>query len=83
VYNLTTAYVYDPAGNVLQTITNFDPVSTPTTGDVAVWLGPTSDEIAWIRPDSSATDVNQITCTSYDGLNRPLFVHDAWTLTGI
>ncbi|MBE0411336.1 MAG: hypothetical protein IBX69_16560, partial [Anaerolineales bacterium] len=75
VYNLVTAMEYDPAGNVIKTIQNFD--DNNTNGfPVPVLLDPTGSPVTvYVDPDKP--DRNQITCTQYDALNRPLFVRTA------
>lgn len=75
VYNLVTAYEHDAAGNVTKTVTNFSPVAFTQAGDVPVRLGPTPDELKWVRLDT--LDRNVITCATYDALNRPLFEREA------
>ncbi|MBN1311082.1 MAG: RHS repeat protein, partial [Anaerolineae bacterium] len=79
-YNLVSATEYDAAGNVLKSVTNFKPLpvgDTPEAGDVPVWLGPTTGELRWIHIDGNAPDINQLTCTQYDALNRPEFTRAA------
>jgi RHS repeat-associated protein len=83
-YNRITRYEYDLVGNATKVIQNYDSnqalldEGAVNRFSVGIKADPTDSEsekvYIWIDPDRS--DRNQITCISYDALNRPIYT---WT----
>ncbi len=77
IYDLLEAYEYDDVGNVTKTINNYDPNLTDSDGDGFSVQVKIDGVYRWIKVDPDAPDRNQITCTTYDALNRPVFIRTA------
>jgi RHS repeat-associated protein len=77
MYNLLEAYEYDSVGNVTKSIQNYDPNLVDSNGNGFSVPAVINGSNVTIVVDPDAPDRNQITCTTYDALNRPVFTRTA------
>ncbi len=77
VYNLVSANEYDATGNITKTIANYDVDLVDSDSDGFTVNVSLNGSLTTITIDPDTPDRNQITCISYDALNRPEFTRTA------
>ncbi|MBN2393342.1 MAG: hypothetical protein JXR84_21605, partial [Anaerolineae bacterium] len=78
-YNLVSANAYDLAGNVIASISNYDPTLTDGNSNAltaSIALSPDEAPVTLII-DPDTPDRNVIACATYDEINRPYLTRSA------